>query len=1260
MKYLFEVSWEVCNKVGGIHTVISTKAEQAIKTFGEGYITFGPDLGQVAEFEECENEFFAKLKPFLEEVNLPCRFGRWKIPGKPLVILVGGFKERFNVERLLYAFWEEYGVDSHEGSWDYVEPILFSTTCAEVIELITSVLLKSSDNAVAHFHEWMCGAGILYLKRNMPNIGTVLTTHATVLGRSLAHNNPLYYTEVELGHNVADKAYRYGVKSKHSIESISAMQADCFTTVSDFTARESALVLSRRPDVVVYNGLNTKDIHSGKKSDISKNKKKLLSLCSEFLNEKLPEKTKFWVSSGRYEYKNKGYDLVIESMAKLKTMVKDQTPIIMLILVAADQRKVQNYEWPNTNDPEKNPIAITPVYNPDQDVILNACKHFGLDRKDSPIRVILSTLYLDGSDGIFNMNYTDILDCADLTLFPSFYEPWGYTPLESAVQGVPTITSDLSGFGQWMHTLEGDWRSLVRVLPRRNKSHEQDVNSLANLLLDMTAQQAKAKDSKEIKNKANELSKVIDWSVIYSSYIAAYDIALAKAYDREMSSRSHFERNPFKEAECQLNSTAKCQMKCLELDVPLPDSLLELNKLAHNLWWCWDNDAKRFFREINPKLWHYLDHNPVRLLKSIPYSEFERLSKDSAFMSSYKKVCDKYNKYMKDYDELVDTSKPVVAYFSMEYGIHESLPIYSGGLGILSGDHLKTSSDQNLNMVAIGLFYHNGYFIQEINPDGYQMEHYPFYDWKNLSLKILLNQFGEPVKIPVEFPDRTVWTRVLWAQVGRVPLFLFDTNIDENKEQDRSITSRLYVADRKTRIEQEILIGIAGIRLLKDVLNLDPAVYHLNEGHCAFITVELIRRLMQQGFSFEAACKTIKPNIVFTTHTPVPAGNEIFSNDLMKAMFSHTFSMLNVPIEKFLELGKQESDPYNFCMTVIAFKLSAKSNAVSVLHEDVSYEMWRALLKDRREDFMAVTNGVHTESWMSEGIYNLCLDHGLYGKSRKIRNIPNEKIWEKHQESKQALIDYVRQKVIVDYTRNGIEIDVIKNILTGLNKDTLLIGFARRFAEYKRADLLFSDINRLKSIIQNQDRPVTIIFAGKAHPAGTVAKEIIRSIYKYVFEKDFEGRLIVLENYNMSLARMMVRGVDAWLNTPIIRMEACGTSGMKAAMNGALNVSIPDGWWAEGYARELGWSITPSTNPDHQQAMHEETQVLYRLLEEEIVPCFYQRDKDGIPQDWVDMMKASIDQVSLDFGADRMIRDYEAKLYNPIAKKTSQASSLRV
>ncbi len=1254
MKYLFEVSWEVCNKVGGIHTVISTKAEQAVKIFGDGYITMGPDLGQDAEFEECENEFFSKLQPYLEQINLPCRFGRWNVPGKPLTILVGGFKEKFNVERLLYAFWEEYGVDSHEGSWDYVEPILFSTSCAEVIEVIVESMLESSDNAVAQFHEWMSGAGVLYLKRNLPSVGTVMSTHATVLGRSLAQNNPLYYTEVELGHNVTEKAYRYGVRSKHSIESISARQADCFTTVSDFTAREAALVLSRRPDVVVYNGLNTGDVPDIKKSEVSKLRKKLLGICGDFLQEKLSDKTKVLVSSGRYEFKNKGYDLVIESVAKLKNMLRESncsTPIVVLILVAADQRKVQNYEWSRPEGSNKKPIAITPVHDPDHDAILNSCKHFGLDNNDSNVRVIYSTLYLDGSDGIFNMSYSEILRCADLTLFPSFYEPWGYTPLESAVNGIPTITSDLSGFGQWIHTLEGDWRSLVRVLPRRNKTHEQDVQTFASLLNELVTQK-----TKDLKSTVKELRSKIDWKTIYESYIAAYDIALAKAYDRAISSKEHFDRNPFKQAECQVASS-NALMRCLELDVPLPQGLENLNKIAHNLWWSWDNDAKRLFREINPKLWHYLDHNPVRLLKSIPYTEFEKLKQNRDFMANYNKASEKYEKYMKGHTELVDSSKPVIAYFSMEYGIHESLPIYSGGLGILSGDHLKTSSDLDVNLIGIGLFYHNGYFIQEINPDGYQMEHYPNYDWSNLPLKVLLNQFGEPVKIPVEFPDRTVWTKVFWVQVGRVPLFLFDTNIDENKEQDRSITARLYVADRRARIEQEIVIGIAGIRLLKDVLNLEPSVYHLNEGHCAFITVEQIRRLMQQGFSFEAACKAIKPAIVFTTHTPVPAGNEVFSNDLIKEMFAHTFSMLNVPIEKFLELGAQDSDPYNFCMTVLALKLCSKANAVSVLHEHVSYDMWKPLIADRRDDFMAVTNGVHIESWMSEGIYNLCVDNGLYSKSRKIQNIPSNKIWEKHQESKQALIDYSKQKIIVDYTRNGIDIDVIKSILDGFNKDTLLIGFARRFAEYKRANLLFSDIERLKAILRSTDKPVTFVFAGKAHPAGTHAKEIIQSIYHQVFDKEFVGRLIILENYNMSLARMLVRGVDVWLNTPIINMEACGTSGMKAGINGALNLSIPDGWWAEGYNPEVGWSITPSHNPDQNQAMLEESRILYNLLEKEVIPLYYNRDGAGIPQQWVEMMKASIDQVSRDFGADRMIRDYITKLYKPVSERSLLATS---
>jgi phosphorylase/glycogen(starch) synthase len=1245
MKFVFEVSWEVCNKVGGIHTVIASKAREAVRAYGEGYIAVGPDLGQNAEFEESDifnDEFFARLKPILDQASLPCRFGRWKIPGSPRVILVGGFKERFNIERLFYAYWDRYRVNSYGGSWDYLEPVLFSTACAELIDLAYKNVLNAQDKAVAHFHEWMCGAGILYLDNSVPQVGTIFTTHATVLGRALAHGNPYYYDQIELGSDPSDKAYKHGVESKHSMESVCARVSDCFTTVSEITARESYLVLGRRPDLVVYNGLNTKELPLGRSLE---HRRRILDICGSFFEEKLPDNTKIWISSGRYEFINKGYDLVIESLSKLKEHLSpDADPILMLFLVAADQQKVPtDYQFPKSTDKAYRPVNISPVYNLEHDAIVNACKHFGLDKADSPVRVAFSALYLDGNDGIFNLSYQDILKSADLSLFPSFYEPWGYTPLESAVRGIPTITSDLAGFGHWIQTHEEDFSALVKVLNRRHKSADEAILSLTEILIRDFIQTKP--DAKKIEAQADSLRMESDWGKIYKSYKAAYNIALAKAHSKEIVLRTVDSRNSFVNIGSCIPGNPS--LRCSGVEISLPDNLTLLNELAYNLWWSWHDEAQEFFALMNPTLWEYFNHNPVKLLKSISTAEWLTLRNNSSFVDKYHSVCDKFKAYLSEMsiDELIDPTKPVIAYFSMEYGIHESLPIYSGGLGILSGDHMKAASDLNLNMIGLGLFYHQGYFMQEINESGYQIEHYPVQDWRDLSLKLLANQYGEPIKIQVEFSGRVIWTRVLVAQVGRVPVFLFDTNIDENGEEDRQITARLYVSDREARIKQETLIAIAGIRLVKDVLNLEPSVYHLNEGHCAFIAVERARRLCLQGFSFETAIENIKSSTVFTTHTPVPAGNETFALDLVKKTFGPFFNSMHVPIEKLLDLGIESQDKnYDFSMTVFAIRTSAMANAVSALHKDVSIDMWKNVFPaDDPEYFSYVTNGVHMDTWMGKEI-----------KTLDMEDLTVNAVWEAHKAQKEKLIDALKSRIKEEYTRRGVNNENIKKVVTGLNPDSLLIGFARRFAEYKRANLLFRDAERLKSILAGQNRPVTVIYAGKSHPASGAGKELIQEIYRKVFDDRFVGKIIMLEGYSMHLARLLVQGVDIWLNTPIIRMEACGTSGMKAGMNGGLNLSIPDGWWAEGYAADRGWSIHVSQDQDYEQAIDYESKALYELLEKEILPLYYQRDDQGIPRAWAEKMLNSIKHISEDFSAERMLEDYEQRIYFPVINKNTR------
>lgn len=1254
MKYLFEVSWEVCNKVGGIHTVISTKAQEAVKAFGDAYITIGPDLGQDGhEFKEVEDEFFRTIKTQLEAVGLHCRFGRWNIQGSPRVILVSGFKERFNIDRLLYTYWEEFAVDSYGGGWDYIEPVLFSTAAAEVIEqIVKTQLIDYRDYGVAHFHEWMCGAGLLYLKKNLPKLGTVFTTHATMLGRALAHRDSNYYKTLEDKSKNLERAYQLGIVSKHSMEKSSAQHADCFTTVSEITGTEAFQVLDKKPDLIVYNGMNSKSDFEFPQEKRQKTRAKILNLCSEFLGETLEDDTKIIIASGRYEYKNKGYDISLEALSRLQKKYKSKMPkVLMLYTICADHLHYENYKLPKSSDANFRPIAINAVYNAEHDPIINATKHFGLDKKDSNVNLVLSSLYLDGRDGIFNIEYNDLLSACDLSLFPSFYEPWGYTPMESVVNAVPTVTSDLAGFGYWSKVHDHDFGDMITVLKRKNRSYEDALDELSEVIYQKLTEK---QDQEKILEQTNLIRDAVSWQNIFADYSLAYDIAFGKAQHRGM--QTLLSSNPFSGARCSIQP-GSLDLRCFTMSTALPHGISKLNDVVYNLWWTWDDEAIELFRSINPDLWEYFNHNPVLMLKNIPAPEIRELAESNEFKEKLDKVHARLMDYMGEIsvNSLIDLERPSIAYMSMEFGLHESIRSYSGGLGILAGDHLKAASDLDVNLIGIGLFYKNGYFIQEINHDGQQIEHYPAQDWRDLPMDLLLNNSGEPVKIPVEFPDRTVWSRVLLVRVGRIALFMFDSDVDENHPDDRSITSNLYVGDREARIKQEYLIGVASLRLLKDVLGINPSIYHLNEGHCAFMAVELMRRYFQQGYSRDAAIAAIKDSTIFTTHTPVPAGNEAFSNDLVRKMFKKFCDNMHMPIEDFIAMGKNPDKADEFSMTVLAFNVAKKANGVSKLHGIVSKEMWQHLLPNEEKYLGYVTNGVHMPTWQAREVRKLCSNS--YGEEgyelcpEQINQVQNQVLWQAHQTHKKELLSYLHQHIKNDYVRRGLSLDKITKILDSLSEDVLLVGFARRFASYKRANLLLRDISKLIEIVNSSETPVVFVFAGMSHPADGKGKEIIQEIYRHVEDERLLGKLLIIENYNMHTGRLLTNGCDVWLNNPIMGKEACGTSGMKAAASGVLNLSIPDGWVYETPIEDIGWKITPCESDDEAFVLDNESDSIYKMLTENVVPDYYAKNEQGYSDQWLDRMKRSIAYVGKEFSARRMLEDYNVKLYMGVIRQ---------
>jgi len=701
----------------------------------------------------------------------------------------------------------------------------------------------------------------------------------------------------------------------------------------------------------------------------------------------------------------------------------------------------------------------------------------------------------------------------------------------------------------------------------------------------------------------------------------------------------------------------------------LPEPLRRLQELAYNLRWAWDHDTIALFRRLDRDLWEVTGHNPISVLGQVSQDRLEAACDDPAFMANLHNVCESFDDYMNAKNTWYDThfgnlKKPIIAYFSMEFGITECLQNYSGGLGVLSGDHLKSASDLGLPLVGVGLLYQEGYFQQYLNADGYQQELYPINDYSNLPVTLQRNADGTPIKISVPMPGRDLYAVVWKAQVGRVPLFLLDSNIPDNpREEDRNLTDRLYGGDRRTRIRQEILSGIGGIRLL-EALGLRPTICHMNEGHSAFLALERTRQLMQEnGLNFYQAKEIASSAHVFTTHTPVPAGLERFGFDLIDEHFTNYYKSLGLNREEFLDLGRENMGTYElFSMAVLALKLSTGSNGVAKLHGEVSRKLWQWLYPNVPEHEIpieSVTNGIHVQTWMSREMGTLLdryLDPAWRSEESRpdiwamVDSIPDAELWRTHERRRERLVGFTRQRLRGQLEHRGASQSAIEAAEEVLNPDALTIGFARRFATYKRATLLFRDLDRLKRILNRADSPVQIIFAGKAHPHDTGGKDLIRQIVNAARDPELRHSIVFLENYDMNIARTLVQGVDVWLNTPQRPKEASGTSGMKVIYNGGLNCSILDGWWAEGFQPELGWAIGhgeeyPENEWENQNFI--ESEALYNILEQDIIPLFYQRGRDGLPREWIARVKKSMEILAPYFNTRRMVEEYTEKFYIP-------------
>lgn len=695
----------------------------------------------------------------------------------------------------------------------------------------------------------------------------------------------------------------------------------------------------------------------------------------------------------------------------------------------------------------------------------------------------------------------------------------------------------------------------------------------------------------------------------------------------------------------------------------------KLEALAHNLWWSWQPEVGEIFMQIAPDRWSALSHNPILLLKEFPPEKFEQRARAQVLAPKINWAYRRFQEYMNDDSTWGDThggllgARPV-AYFSAEFGLHESLRVYSGGLGVLAGDHLKSASDLGIPLVGIGLFYHEGYFSQYLNDEGWQQETYEFVELDSVPIKQAHDQQEKPVIISVQTRTGTIHARVLEVNVGRIKLYLLDSNIPENTEEDRKLTARLYGGDQRMRIRQELLLGVGGVRALT-AMGIHPSVIHMNEGHSAFASLEIIRqRMKKDGLSFDEALREIRPHGVFTTHTPVAAGHDRFDAGLVMEHLGPMADELGLDEHGFMALGRV--DPQNhsepFCMTVIAFKTSRRANGVSNLHGIVSRRMWANLWPWRSEEEIPIghiTNGVHVMSWLAPQmklLYDRVLPEQWYLHSGEpavwagFSQISDGELWETHQTLKTRMISFSRQRMLAQAQRHkasNVELDEIGNFL---DPEILTIGFARRFAPYKRADLILWFKDRLAELINDSDRPFQLIFCGKAHPADDHGKSILQSIANVGREDAFKGKIVFLEDYDISVTRRLVQGVDVWLNNPRRPLEASGTSGQKVVLNGGLNFSVLDGWWAEAYDGLNGFSIGDGETHVDQGIQDERDAVsLMENLENQVIPLFYERNDDGLPLEWIKRMKQSVRSLGWRFNADRMVMDYTTEGYVPAA-----------
>jgi phosphorylase/glycogen(starch) synthase len=1131
------------------------------------------------------------------------------------------------------------------------------------------ILVPRHRAAVVHAHGWQAGAALLATKARVPAAATVFTLHSTALGRALstAGRSPLEGLEER---PPAELAEAHGVRAEHSMEAACVRAADVLTSVSEVTADEAQALHGRRPDVLLPNGIDLGVIAElAGPEDPKAVRRRLVAEASRFLGEDVSDAVLLG-TSGRYELHNRGLDVLLEALARLEGPGRPRVVLFAFFPAGNSGVKAEMIER-RSGGGGGGPVGLSThnLFDEEKDPAAEACRRLGIgNAPGSRVKVVHVPATLGPGDGFLDLPYEAVLGALDLTCFPSYYEPWGHAPQESLAVGVPTVVSDYGGFGRWALAQGLGEASGVTVLRRVSKKRAEIVVDLEGRLEAFLA--AKPGSPPRVPAAtARATAALTAWSEFFAHHEAAHREALARAAQRAERAPA---APPRAKRSLEVKPTLASTPRLTPFDVTagLPAPLGGLERVARNFWWCWDAHAPSLFEDLDPALWAACRRNPVALLQQVDPAVLQRRSADRAYLRRLAATLARFEAAMSEdrADLLVGTdasgkgplftSARPVAYFSAEFGIHESLPIYGGGLGVLAGDHLKSASDLGVPLVGVGLFYRMGYLRQRLTAAGEQTVVDVENDPHALALERVRVAGGAPLEVKVPLPGRTLALRAWRARVGRVSLYLLDSDAPSNQPEDRDITRNLYGGDAGTRILQEIVLGRGGARLLAG-LGLHPAVYHMNEGHAAFLALERVSRLVgEEGLPFDAARELVRATTTFTTHTPVPAGHDRFSEDLVRRYFSDADQWVGLPWDRFYDLGRTREGEFN--MTWLALSFASYVNGVSRLHERASRRLladyWPGLLEDELP-VRSITNGVHLPTWTSPRIGEvLGLDGSRPVVGEDFRAPADGKaLWRAHVLLKKDLLVRARASLEAAFHARSDSPALLHEILQGLTEDALLVGFARRFAPYKRAHLLFQDLERLKALVSDAARPVRILVAGKAHPRDERGREILRDIAARSRGPDLAGRVVFLEDYDIGLARALVQGVDVWLNTPTRNEEASGTSGMKAAANGALNLSIADGWWAEAGDGEIGWTI------GHGAALYADPSLqdqfdgaaLHRLLEEEVVPLYFRRGRDGFPKDWVARMARSLSTLPPVFDATRMVREYFDQAYQPLGRSAA-------